>query len=462
MNRPTLLACVAAFACSQLAQAQDEARQMPPPGGAPKDFTLPARESFGLDNGLAATLVPFGNVPKATVVVMLRSGSLNEGERTWLADLTGDLLLEGTADRSGEAIAREAASMGGEVTIGVGPDQTRIGADVLAEYVPAMIALLGDVVMNPAWPESELERLKRDRLRQLSVAMTQPQQMAQAAFLEALYGGHPYGRAFPDEGQLAGYTIEQARAFYRENFGAQRAHVYVAGVFDAAAARAAIEQTFGAWAPGPEVLVDVPQPASGKVATDVIDRPGASQSNLMLGLPTISPDHDDWIALQITNSLLGGSFASRITSNIREDKGYTYSPFSTVSARYRDAYWVQSAAVTTNVTGPALAEIVYEIDRLQETPPTEAELDGIKNYSAGLFVLQNSTRGGIIGVLNSLDLHGMPDSYLTEYVSSVYAVTPQRVSEIAATYLRDEDMTLVVVGDRAQISEQVAPYLEVP
>jgi len=226
------------------------------------------------------------------------------------------------------------------------------------------------------------------------------------------------------------------------------------------ATRAAIETGFAEWKQGPDVLINLPEPATGKVVVDVVDRPGASQSNIMLGLPTVAPGHDDWIPLQITNSLLGGSFSSRITSNIREDKGYTYSPFSQVSSRYQAAYWVQSAAVTTDVTGPALQEIVNEIDNLQENPPPAEELDGIKNYAAGIFVLQNSTRGGIIGMLSYLELQELPDTYLTDYVSNVYEITPEQVSGIAATYLREDDMTLAVIGDRSQISEQVAPFME--
>jgi zinc protease len=452
-----LYAAAVLVPCAGLAQSEE--RQTPPPGGTPKDFTLPKTDTFALANGLNVTLIPFGAVPKATITVFVRSGNLNEGERTWLADLSGDLLLEGTASRSAEAVAREAAAMGGDIGVNVGEDQTTIGTDVLAEFAPTMIELLADVVRNPAFPASELDRLKRDRLRQLSIAKTRPQQMVTAEFRRALYGDHPYGRLFPDEAQLSAYTIEDARAFYDDNFGARRTEIYVAGVYDDAAMRAAIEAAFADWGAGPEALIDIPMPARSKVKLDIINRPGASQSNVMLGLATINPSNADWIPLQITNTLLGGSFASRITSNIREDKGYTYSPFSGISARYRDAYWFESAAVTTEVTGPAIKEIYGEIDRLQETPPPKSELDGIKNYAAGVFVLQNSTRNGIIGMLNFLDLHELPASYLTEYVSNVYAVTPEKVSEIAATYLREQDMTLAIAGDRGRIAEQVAPYI---
>ena len=180
---------------------------------------------------------------------------------------------------------------------------------------------------------------------------------------------------------------------------------------------------------------------------------------VLLGLPTVAPGHEDWVALQTTNALLGGMFSSRITSNIREDKGYTYSPFSSISTRYQDAYWVQSAAITTDDTAPALKEILYEVANLQENPPGDEELEGVKNYSSGVFVLQNSTPSGIINLLNVLDLQGLPDSYLTEYVSSVYALAPEDISEMARKYLRQDDMTLVIVGDRGRISESVAPYL---
>jgi predicted Zn-dependent peptidase len=121
---------------------------------------------------------------------------------------------------------------------------------------------------------------------------------------------------------------------------------------------------------------------------------------------------------------------------------------------------VQSAAVTTDVTGPALKEILYEIDHLHEDPPPATELNGIKNYAAGIFVLQNSTRNGLINVLSYLKLQDLPENYLTDYVSNVFAVTPEQISEVAKTYLREEDMTLVVVGDRGRISEQVAPYIK--
>jgi len=340
----------------------------------------------------------------------------------------GDLMKEGTATRSAEDIAREAAAMGGSVNIGVGLDQSFVTGQVLAEFGSDLVELIADVALNPAFPESELDRLKADRVRQVSIARTRAQSVTQERFRAVMYPDHPYGRLYPTEEQMQGYTLEQVRGFYDTNFGAARSHIYVTGMFDETAMREAIEAAFGGWKEGPPPTVNIPEPVTGR-AVHILDRPGAPQSTIQVGLPTVDPSHEDYVALAVTNALLGGSFASRITANIREDKGYTYSPFSTVSARYRDGYWVEMADVTTAVTGASLKEIFFEIDRLRKEAPSAEELEGVQNYLAGVFVLRNSSRGGIGGQLANVDLHGLSDDYLTTYVKRIYAVTPEDVGE---------------------------------
>jgi predicted Zn-dependent peptidase len=177
-----------------------------------------------------------------------------------------------------------------------------------------------------------------------------------------------------------------------------------------------------------------------------------------MGNPVVPPKNPDYLPLLVTNALLGGYFSSRVTANIREEKGYTYSPFSTISPRLGTAYFAQVADVTTAVTGPSLKEIFFEIDRLQETPPTADELQSVKNYLAGTFVLQNSSRAGIINQLASLDLHGLQENYLRTYVQRIQALTPVDIQQMAKQYLRDQDMTIVIVGDRAVIQEQIRPF----
>lgn len=440
------------------ALAQQTPKEKPPAGSAPKAFTLPRKETFTLKNGMKVTLVPYGSVPKVTVRAVVRAGNLNEtAEQIWLSNLTGSMLKEGTTTRSAEQIAQEAAQMGGQVNVGVGADQTNVSGDVLSEFGPQLVALIADVMMNPKLPESELPRLKNDRLRALTIARTQSGQLATERFRQVVYPNHPYGRVYPTEQMLSGYKIEDIQKFYKDNFGAARTNLYVAGRFDAAAMKKAITQAFEGWTRGSAPVINIPKPTSARTL-HLVDRPGAAQSTIIVGLPVVDPSNPDYIALQVTDALLGGSFGSRITANIREAKGYTYSPNSQVSTRYRDAYWVEVADVTTAVTGPSLKEIFYEIDRLKKEPPTEEELQGIKNYLGGIFVLQNSNRGGVINQLAFLDLHGLDEKYLTTYVQKVFAVTPQEVQRIAQTYLLDDKMTLVVVGDKGKIAEQLGPF----
>ncbi|MEX0602436.1 MAG: pitrilysin family protein [Bacteroidota bacterium] len=317
-----------------------------------------------------------------------------------------------------------------------------------------MVRLLADIVRNPLFPESELNRLKNNRVRQVTIAKSQPGSLTMEQFRRMLYPDHPYGRVFPTPDMLQGFTVDDVLTFYRSNFGARRTVIYVAGRFDARGMERAIREAFGGWNEGPAPVANVPKPVTQK-AFHLIDRPGAAQSTIHLGLPVIHPAEGDYVPLLVTNSLLGGSFGSRITSNIREEKGYTYSPFSQVSTRYRDAYWVQTADVTTDVTGPSLKEIFYEIDRLKNESPSTEELKGIQNYVSGTFVLQNSSPGGIINQLWFLNLHGLKDDYLTNFVRNVHRVTPAKVQEMVKKHIREEDMTLVVTGDKNKVEQQI-------
>jgi zinc protease len=347
--------------------------------------------------------------------------------------------------------------MGGALDITVAADTTEIATDVLSEFGPQAVSLVADVARNPKFPSSELARLETDKLRDLAIAKTNPQQLALEKFRSVLYAGHAYGRLFPSEAALQGYTLAQVRGFYAANFGAARAHIYVVGKFAPAAMEKAIRDAFSGWSAGPAPALTPPHPKSAR-GVHLVDRPGAVQSTLVVGMPVIDPTQPDYVPLVVTNTLLGGYFSSRMTANLREQKGYTYSPFSQLSSRRRDTYWAQNADVTTAVTGPSLKEIFAEIDRLQAEPPTAEELQAVKNYAAGTFVLQNSTRGGIINQLQFVDLQGLPETYLRDYVARVNAVTPAVVQQMARKYISDDTATIVVVGDRKTIEEQIKPY----
>lgn len=433
-------------------------KQTPPEGGSPKAFTVPANETYTLPNGMKVTLVQYGIIPKTAISLAIDAGEINEGSgRIGVAGLTTDLMKEGTEKLTSRQVAEDAARMGSTLEIHASQDQTKLGIDVLQEFAPDAVRLLADVAQHPRLPQSEIDRLKNDALRQIALQNSQPQTIAVVRFRKILYGDHPYAIVVPAEADIKKLTIQDVKDFYTGNFGAQRAHLYIAGKFDAAAVKKAIAESFSSWSKGPARMENVPVLKPQHVL-DVTDRPGAPQSTLIVGLPVPPATSPDTVSLIVTNALLGGSFNSRITANIREAKGYTYSPRSELSRRYHDGYWAETADVTTQFTGPSLKEIFFEVGRMQKEPVTEPELKGIQNYLSGIFVIQNSSRGALIGQLQNVDFQGLGENYLKTYVAKVNAVTPAVVQKMTQDYIKPEEMTIVVVGDKAKITDQLTEF----
>jgi zinc protease len=458
--KPTMLTIILALVlmASGTALAQ---KQTPPEGGKPKDFKVPAGKTFTLQNGLAVTLIPYGTVPKVTVRFQIRTGAVHEpADKVWISSMVMDFLKEGTKTMTAKRIAEAAAGMGGEISSGAGDDTSVLGGTALSEFAPEFVELLADMIKNPKFPESELDRVRSNYLRRLVVLKSQPQALAQAGFMHALYGDHPYGRLFPSETAVKSYSIAALRKFHEDNLGAVRTRLYIAGVFDEKKTEQAVRRALNGWKPGSPAPLVPPAPKSKRMVY-VLDRPGSVQSTIFVGLPVLHPADKDFIALEVTDSLLGGSFGSRITSNIRENKGYTYSPGSALLTHVRDGCWFEQADVSTNVTGPTLKEIFLEIDRLAKDAPPAAELKAIQNNFAGIFVLQNSAPAGIIGRLAYLELHGLDRGYLETYIQNIMRVSPADVRRMTKDQLRSKDMTIYIVGDLAKIKDQVAPFGEV-
>jgi len=458
MNRLSnaALAALATIALCFPVAAQE--RQDPPAGAEPQGFTLPSIESYELRNGVKVTLVPYGRAPKVAIRAVVRVGNLNDGETPWIADLTAEMMGEGAAGKSASELALEAARMGGDLNIGVGLDETFVTMDVLSESAADAIGLIADVVQRPDFPEGEFDRIQQNLLRNISVAATQPQTIAQNAFMKSIYPGHPYSNAvLPDPDAFAGLTMDQVRSFHGDNFGGARTHFYIVGQFNRRQVRRAINRAFREWEEGPPPLKLTPS-MPDEPQVQLIDRPGAVQSTIRLGKRV--PPLDESVDLEAADTILGGYFSSRITRNIREDKGYTYSPNSAVSVEYNAAYWRQNADITSEATGPALTEIIKEVRGLHEAPPPEDELTGIKNYMNGVFVIRLASRGGMARQLAFVNLHELGVEYLENYVASVQALSAEDVQNAAIMHLPVEDMSLTVVGDLGFVIPQLEAMSE--
>jgi predicted Zn-dependent peptidase len=433
-------------------------KEAPPAAGTPKPYKVPPRRSITLPNGMRVTLVPYGIVPKVAVSLAIATGTIDENpDQVQLSSLTASMLLEGTTTRSAADISRSAAEMGGSLAAGSGDDDVTVGGEVLSEFGPQYAALLADVVLHPRFSENDVSRLGTNLMRDNAIGMQQSGQVARVKFRTMIFGDHPYARVIAPEAMIKGYTAAVVRAFYAKNYGARRAHLYISGVFDAAKMERAVRLAFGRWPAGPPATINPPA-VSSRRQVELVDRTDAVQSTIRMGVPVVDPANPDYIRVGVTDAVLGGSFASRITSNIREDKGYSYSPFSFVSTWPRVGIWTEVADVTTDVTGASLKEILGEVDRLRNEAPPAGELTGIKNGLTGQFIIQNSSRFGLIGQLQFVDQYALGDQYLSRYVTNVMAVTPEQVQQMARKYFDPSKMTITVVGDRKTVEPQLAPY----
>ena len=448
------LLTVATLLAAAPAIAQDNFPPAPPIAD-PKPFTLPATETYNLPNGLKVTLIPYGIAPKAVVSLRVRAGNATEGADTWLADLTGAMMKEGAGGRTAAEVAAAAAGMGGQLNVSVNQQATQVTTNILSEYAPDAIALVSDVALRPNLPAAELARVKANLGRQLAVTLSQPGTLADVALARRIYGpNHPYGRIVPGQAQLAAYTIDQVKAFSAGQFGARRAHLYIAGHFDAAAVKAAVAKAFGGWAPGPEPLrIESPHTAGPQLL--LVDRPGAPQTTLRLSFDAALAGSTADIPQRVTNALLGGAFSSRITTNIREDKGYTYSPYSAIAFQPGDALWTFEADVTTEHTGDSLREVFKEIRRMQTEAVPAEEARGIRTYMAGLFAIQNATSPAVVNTLATRDLLGLPADWTDRYVPAVLAVSPPQMQASAKASYPLGTLTLVVVGDLKTVVPQL-------
>ncbi len=458
MINKSLRLCVSALMLFSFAFNLFAQKETPPAGGPPKAFVFPAAETYSLKNGMRITLVPYGSVPKVQIVANVRAGSLNEKpEQRWISEMVASLLKEGTATHSAEAIARETADMGGSIFTAAQTDKTTIGGEVLSEFDTRFLTLMADALLNPKFAAEDLETIRTNKLQELAITKAQAGTIALEKFRQVIFPNHPYGEIFPTETVVKNYKLEDVKAFYNDNYGAARTSLYVVGQFDGAKVKSTIEKLFAGWKKGAPAIRNVPA-INAKRSLTVIDRPNSPQSTIYVAMPAVSPSDSDFVKFTVMNNILGGSFGSRITANIREDKGYTYSPNSTVWTRYKTGYWYESADVTTQFTGASIKEILFEINRLRTEPPSDAELQGIKNYMTGIYVLQNSTRGGVAGQLEFMNYNDLDKNYIDSYIQKVNAVTPQDVQSMVQKYLTEDRMTIVVVGDKSKITDQLKPY----
>jgi zinc protease len=433
-----------------------------PPLAPERQVTWPKRTRTRLANGLEVVLAESHSVPKFHGELFLRSGNAAASNRApGLAEMTATVVRTGTTKRVSRQIEEDLRRLGADLSSHAGADNSAIAFAGLSELSEPLLALVNELAREAAFPEPEFERERRQKLEEVKLDRTQPGFLASERLRKVLFGVHPYAQVAPTEEQVAAYKRDDLLSIYRDFYTPENALLLMVGDFDSSAMLAIVEKVFGAWQGTKPVIPPAPEPAKPRGRrVHLVHVPGAVQTQIVAGCHAITRKHLDWIKLGVTNSLYGGAFNSRLVMNIREDKGYTYSPRSGVNPLRQYGYFSVSAAVRNDVVAASLTEIFYEMDKLRALPVPEPELADARNYVSGVFSLGLATQDGLLSQLATVALNDLPDDYLETYREKVRALTPDDLLSAARKYFDSANMQVVVVGDRTQIEPQAALFGE--
>ncbi|WP_018634517.1 M16 family metallopeptidase [Parafrankia elaeagni] len=414
---------------------------------------LPTVVRRTLANGLRVDVVARASVPLVELrlrIPFAGAGEVYQAEAELLAEtiLTGS----GRYDRVGLATAVQA--LGGSLRAGVDADRLAIVSSALATSLEPLLALIADVLISASYPEDEFTGERARVVEDTETALSQPVVIAREALRRRMFGDHPYGTAVTPPSVLAEVGVGPVRTLHAARVRPGGAILTLVGDVDPERALDAVEATLGAWSgtagaghPAP------PVPTAGRIL--IVDRPGAVQTNIRLGGRALDRTAPAYPALRLASTIFGGYFSSRLVSNIREDKGYTYSPRSSVEHYQAGSRFTVAADVSTDVTGPALLEIRYELGRIALLPPDADELEAARQYLIGTLALASATAAGLAGTLSGLSGAGIGVEFLRDHPRALTEVTAADVQAVSAELLAPAGLVTVLVGDASKITDAV-------
>ncbi|GAA2506616.1 M16 family metallopeptidase [Winogradskya humida] len=408
---------------------------------------LPKQLERTLSSGLTVIAVRRPSVPLVELRLRVPFGRAPLPRATLLSQT----LFTGTATMSSIDIAAELQTVGGGLSAGLDPDRLLITGNSLAAGLDRMLEILAGVLTEPAYPSDEVA-VERDRLvDHIQVAQSQPAHLARTALLKRVYGRHPYAVQTPEAEQIKGVRPAQLRALHADRVRPDGSVLVLVGDLNPEKAIDAAEKALGSWAGAGRDATVPPTPALEPGPLLLVDRPGSVQSSLRMALPALPRTDPDYAALQLANLVFGGYFSSRWVENIREDKGYTYGPHTSIEHLLAGSSLVVAAEVATEVTGPAMLETLYELGKIASLAPGEDELEQARRYALGTLRLGMSTQAGLAGLASIYASFGLRLDYLTEHSAALASATREQVAEVASRFLAPAKAVTVVLGDADKV-----------
>jgi predicted Zn-dependent peptidase len=451
----TLALCVAALS------AQQPDRATPPAPGPLRPLQLPAIQTRTLANGLPVWIVEEHQVPVVQVNLVIHAGAaVDPAGQYGLANFTATLLDDGAGSRSALEIADALDFVGADLRSTSDDDSSTLRLHVPVGHLAEALPVMADVAERPTFPAEEIERARRALLTSILQARDNPTALAAVAFPHLLYASaHRYGT--PDFGTAANisrFTPENLRAFYRDWYRPSNAGLIVVGDVTPDRVMPLLDTAFGRWsapgiAPARPSLPKVSQPARREIY--IVDKPGAAQSEIRIGRIGVARSTEDFFPIAVMNTLLGGSFSSRLNQNLREQHGYTYGAFSSFDMRLSAGPFIAEAAVQTDKTAPALHEFFNEFEGMLKPLPA-ADVERARNYIALRFPGSFQATGDIARRLETLMVYDLPKDYYEHYQARIQQVTPAQAEQAAKQYIQPDHMIVVVVGDQQKIEPAIA------
>jgi len=440
----------------------EDFRRQPPAPLPERALNLPLPEESSLPNGLRVVFVEQRRLPLVSFRLAFRVGDASDpAELPGLTDVMTDMLVEGTESRTSRQIAEEVARYGATLTAGASSDYLTVAASSLSAYADRVLELLADVTLRPTFPESELMLAKANAQQNLIAQRAQPSFLASEAVARVLFGQHPYAVVASTPESIEALTRDSLQRHHRALLVPNNATLFVAGDVNREDVLAHAEELFGEWQPGevPEPEFPAPPERTERIAY-MVDRPGSAQTNILVANTSVTRTDPDYFAVLVMHTILGGNASARLFMNLREEKGYTYGAYTQFDARRHAGSFRATTEVRGEVTGVSLKEIFYELARIRDEDVSDKELTDAKTYLTGIFPIRLETQEGLVDQLVQIRMHGLPDDYLLTYRENIQRVTKEDVRRVAVRYVTPDRAAVIVVGDKAQIREQIAPYAD--
>lgn len=434
-----------------------------PQAGPAREYHFPRFATRRLDNGITVIVAPVKKLPLVSIAAVIDATALSdETGKEGLAELTAQALKEGTESRDGSRLALDLERLGTSFESGADWDSTVASMTVLSEKLPAAFEIFAEVLRAPAFRESDIERLKAERLAERIQILDEPRGLADESFNRFIYAKDSrYSKPMSGNStSIKAITREDVRAFFERNYMPAAMRLVIAGDIDVDQAVGLVSSALGDWKGGePQRPPKADTPSRTVRAAEVVAKPEAAQSELRIGHIGVPRKHPEYFSIVVMNAVLGGLFSSRVNLNLREAHGYTYGASSYFDWRRQAGPFTISTAVQSEVTAAAISETLKEIDRMRNEKITNDELTLATSYLQGVFPIRYETTSAIASALANLTTFGLPENYYDTYRDNIAAVTEDSVLAAALEYVQPEKLQVSVVGNPEIILEPMRELL---